>query len=197
MSTTIEDAVGLLEDPAADSACRVAVFYDETAARERAVGLANHLVRHFWEVLDLSFSWWRLRYLGEPAIAETAALAAQFSDVLVFSVDAASHPDAATLVWMDRWVPQRGKDAGAIVPLLHPATPDAISESPWMVQIEAIARESGLECLLPPALKGSPLFAENFRRVQRQVHHVGGIMDAILHRPTGGGAPPSHWGLNE
>lgn len=197
MSATSEDPSGLMTDSAAESACRVAVFYDHTAARERAVVLGHHLVKEFWEQLDFSFSWWRLRYLEESSLAETASLSALASDILVFSVDAASHPDPEVLRWLDMWVPQRNESLGAIVPLLYPCTADSISASPWMVEIEEMARQTGMECLLPPELKGSPLFDDTFRRVQGRSQHLGGVMDGILHRRGGGVNPPVHWGLNE
>jgi len=197
MSTTTEDPLGRAEGTAAENSCRVAVFYDSTDARQRAVGVGHYLVREFWEELDFAFSWWRLRYLQDASIAEVAALEALSSDILVFSVEAQAHPGEEVLAWLDLWVPQRNESLGAIVPLLYPSTADAISESPWMVEIEEMARQTGLECLLPPGLKGSPMFDETFRRLEGRSRHLGGVMDAILHRRGEGAYPPPHWGLNE
>jgi hypothetical protein len=173
------------------------MFYDDTDSRERAVALSHHLVDHFWQELDFSFSWWRLRYLEDSSIAETAAMAATTADILVFSVIAANPPNPQVQRWLHSWIPRRHEGSGVVVPLLHPSTPEAVSDSSWMVEIEEIARQTDLECLLPSELKQSPLLDEPLRQVQVRNRHVGGVLGEIMeetrrfeHRPPG-------WGLNE
>jgi hypothetical protein len=197
MSTTNQDLQGVAGALAAEDVCRVAMFYDDTPARERAVTLSHHLVEHFWQELDLSFSWWRFRYLEEPVIAETASMAAVSADVLVFSVTAASLPEAHVLRWLNSWVPHRNEEAGVVVPLLHPSTAEAISDSSWMVEIEEVARQTGLECLLPSEFKRSPLLDESLRQMQVRTRHVGGILGDIMKNTQRFDNRPPGWGLNE
>ena len=197
MSTTNQERGKAAEALAGADMCCVAMFYDNTAARERAVRLSHHLAEHFWQDLDFSFSWWRLRYLEDPGIAETAAMAAVGADILVFSVLAASSPEAYVLRWLNAWVPQRNEESGVIVPLLHPATADALSDSDWMVEIEEVARQTGLDCLLPSALRRSPLLGEPMRQVQVRTRHVGGILGGIIEETRRGDQRPPSWGLNE
>jgi len=197
MSTTNQELKGPTDALAAEGVCRVAMFYDDTAARDRAVTLSHHLADHFWQELDFSFSWWRFRYLEDPGIAETACAAAASADILVFSVVAASLPEAHVLRWLNSWVPHRNEEVGVVVPLLHPSTAEAISDSSWMVEIEEVARQTGMECLLPSELKRSPLLDEPLRQMQVRSRHVGGILGDIMEETRHFEHHPPGWGLNE
>jgi len=174
---------------------RVAVFYHDATARRRAISLTDHLTRRFMAEVDFHFSWWCLQHLGDPTAAETSALSALEADIIVFSAPASSEPNATIRSWFERWVPQRNESLGVVVPLLYPATIDTLSESVWMVELEELARQTNLDCLLPSELQQSPFFTESARHLQHQTKHRGLIMDGILHQP--GHVPPLRFGLNE
>jgi hypothetical protein len=174
----------------------VALFYHDNVARDRAIALTDHLSRRFMAEVDFRFSWWCLQHLGDPSVAETAALSALEADVLVFAAPALAEPGEGVRAWFERWAPQRNEAMGVLVPLLYPATVEALSDSVWMVEIEELAQQTGLDCLLPSELQHSPLFSESARRLQHQSKHLGWVMDGILSQP-GHLPPPPHWGLNE
>ena len=86
MSTAKQQSEVAPDPSRAEGVCRVAMFYDDTAARDRAVTLSHHLVDHFWHELDFAFSWWRFRYLADPVVAETASVAAAISALAAWIV---------------------------------------------------------------------------------------------------------------
>ncbi|MGA1236974.1 MAG: hypothetical protein ACO34E_08920, partial [Limisphaerales bacterium] len=193
MSTTQEEYMGHTPASAGEGACHVAVFYEDREARERAVQLGHRLVEYFWHELDFSFSWWRFRFMGEPIIAESASLAALEADILVFSAPAFSAPDLGILRWINSWASLRDCEHGVVVPLLHPATVEALSDSTWMTEIEDLARRAGMECLLPSEVRASPMLGEPMRKLQVRSRLTGSVMEDILrdrHDPE----HPAHWG---
>jgi hypothetical protein len=196
MTTTIDPSSEEPSPVEAGEPCRVAVFYDTAISRRRAVELADHLTQRFMAEVEFRFAWWCLGELGDGAIAEPAALTALEAEVLVFAAAAADEPDATVRAWMEMWAGHRLGPAGVLVPLLHPATPEALSESIWMIELEELARRTGLECLLPSEVQLSPLFDQTARRLQQQTKHMGWLMDGILRQPHQT-QPPVRWGLGE
>ena len=180
MSTTLDLPAGFAASPEHDERCHVAVLYEDTEARERAVVLSHHLVEGFWQELDFSFSWWRFRYLEDGALAEEAAQSALMADVLVFSALAAGQPPPEVRDWIELWAPQRTAGPGVLVPLLHPGDPESLSESPWLVELEDLAQRMSLECLLPYRLRESALFDPSSRNLNLRCRHMGGVMGNIL-----------------
>jgi hypothetical protein len=197
MSTTLDDRTSADPSSGTQDNCRVCVVYEDTAARDRAVGLSHHLTEQFWPEVDFDFSWWRMRYLEDPEIAEAAALAAVEADILVVSAGTLTDPPGEVRPWFELWVPHRPARAGVLLPLLHPAGAEELSESPWLTVLEEVAQQSGLECLLPSQLRGSPLFSDPARRLRQRAQHVSGVLDHILHNLGKPPSPPMHWGLNE
>jgi hypothetical protein len=195
MSTTVDSTSSFVTGPWKEGDCRLAVFYEDAIARDRAMALSDHLAQAFWKDLDLSVSWWGLRYLEDPEISEAAAIVVLEADVLIFSALAANSPPQEVHLWLGLWTPHRKEGLGVLVPLLHPSTAEALSSSPWMMDLEDIARQTGLECLLPAELQDSPLFHPAARSLHERSHRISGVLDDILHQHPP--LPPAHWGLNE
>jgi len=157
----------------------------------------HRLTEDFWQELDFGTTWWRFRYLDDPLIAQAAALSAVESDILLFSAPADSRPTPRVSSWLNLWVPQRDQALGVMVPLFYPSTADALSNSPWMTELEEVAARTGIELLLSADLRESPLLSPANREMQHRSRQVGDVMDSILRRGRPGGDVPGHWGLNE
>ncbi len=188
------------------SRCHVAVLYENTSARERAVWLSHDLVEKFWTDIDFDFSWWRFRYLGDPTIAEQAAEAACEADILIFSAGADSQVPSELRIWLDRWLHHLGDNSPVLVPLVDPATVETLSNSPLVALLQDAAGNLGLECLLPtqlrdsflpPQLRDSYLFSEPMVGLQNRARQVTQVLDDILNTLGRPPTPPPHWGINE
>lgn len=197
----MSSALHFPSDPASErpgtSRCGVAILYENTAARDRAVLLSHRLAEDCWETVDFGFSWWRFKYLADPDVAVEAAEAAVQADVLIFSVRADSVPPVELHRWLEMWLPQRTTAEGVVVPLLHPMTPEGLSESPWMLLLDDLCRQTGMERLLPSEIKRSLLFPTPARQIEMRANTIGGVIDGILSQSVRPPSPPPHWGLNE
>lgn len=197
MSTSWRGLASLHPAPDASGKCRVAVLYEDTPARERAVWLGHHLALQLTGDLEFEFSWWRFRYLGDPQIADAAAEAASDADILIFSARADSEVPEELREFIDLWLHHRGDGAPVLVPLVEPATAEAIAASPLARLLQDTARNLGMECLLPDQLRESYLFSEPMFGLQNRAHQVTNVLDNILHNAGRPPAPPLHWGINE
>ena len=69
----------------AKAAWSVVVLYEDPAARERAVGFCDQLVRRFWSRFEFDVGWWSFALLEEPGSAKEAAEKAAQADLIVFA----------------------------------------------------------------------------------------------------------------
>jgi hypothetical protein len=99
---------------AAFEQCEMAVFYDDDVARDRAMQLCGRLSGRFHEDPAFDFSWWRIRHLKDPAVAQLAADVAARAD-LVFVSSSRAEPSLELKKWVENWLSQRRGHDGALV----------------------------------------------------------------------------------
>src|SRR4051794_26357282 len=81
----------------------VAVAYQDSETRERAIQLCDRMVHQYWGEIDVEFSWWKLGYLSDVEVLREATQAAERSDVLVFSVEEGFAPSLEVNSWIEQW----------------------------------------------------------------------------------------------
>ena len=183
--------------PDVESQCSVAVIYNDTPSRERAIWLCHHLVREFWAEIDFKFTWWRFKYFAEMEIAEAAAEAAVESDMIVVSARAAEAMPQEIKGWFESWVFSRQKRDAALVVLTDSQSEADVSYSPTATFLREIAHRAGMECLLPLRHSAPFLARDQVRHLHDRANQVTEVLDQILHRFGPPPNLPSHWGINE
>src|SRR5688572_13918457 len=94
--------------------CEMAIFYDDDFARDRAMHLCGRLTDQFHQDPRFDFSWWRIRHLKDPAVAQLASQAAARAD-LVFVSSSRGEPPVELKEWVKKWLPRRQGQEGALV----------------------------------------------------------------------------------
>jgi hypothetical protein len=100
--------------PVTTEACEMAIVYDDGSARERAMYLCDRLATQFHKDPQFEFSWWNIRYLNDPQVAELAARVAARADLLLFS-SSRGEPPTELKRWVKAWLPRRRGHGGALV----------------------------------------------------------------------------------
>jgi hypothetical protein len=183
--------------PEAQDQCSVTVAYEDTDARQRALCLCHHLVRGFWAEIDFDFTWWRFRYLQDPAIAQAAAQATAQAHVVVFSTSSQQAPSPEIMEWIDLWIPQRTVGEGVLLVLTDHADDAELAASPIYAFLQSVAQRAQMDCL--PRLVAHPWAPTNtLEQIQSRATGKSDVLDAILRQgnPSSHGFP-SHWGINE
>jgi hypothetical protein len=197
MSTALKGLSSFHLRPQTDMHCAIAVIYDDTATRERALWLCHHLVREFWAEIDFQFSWWRFRYLNDPEIARAAAQAAIKADVLIFSAREAEDLPGEVRDWVDAWLPHKRGRPSVLLGMVgdQGASPGALS--PLGTCLHEIAQRGGMDYLAPPHHESLLTTPGSLRKFQDRAEQMTQVLDEILHHVGPPPSPLAHWGINE
>lgn len=169
----------------------IVVAYEDTATRDQAIILCDHLVEQLWEDLEFEVNWLRFDYLADPRIAADAMAAAASADMVIFSARADAELRPAAKSWIDGWVIKRDNREGVLVSMIGG---DPVREiSPTHLYLRGVAQQARMDYLsnVTDALSES----------------VSGPIEALVHgaekmlpaadRFLQQGSPPSRWGINE
>jgi len=173
--------------------CEVAVVYEDTATRDRAVLLCDHLVNNLWEDLDFELSWWKFDYLREPLIVAEATEAAIRADLVIFSAHAARELPPAVESWIETWTVRRDNPEGALVALIGMGSDLLKGVCPIHVYLREVAQRARMDYLAAPPEALSAGIASSVESIVQRAETVTSVMDRILQQAK----PPSHWGINE
>jgi len=114
----------------AEEACKVVVFYENTAARVGAMSVCDRLVEQFAEDLDFEFRWWKFKRLGDPVMVGHVMEAATSADIVMFCPQDDRLP-AEVSEWVESWAESGVTSDGAIA-LVLPANVDPAGEAARM-----------------------------------------------------------------
>ena len=125
--------------------CEMAIFYDDDFARDRAMQLCDRLTDRFHEDPPFDFSWWRIRHLKDPGVAQLAAQVAARAD-LVFVSSSRAEPPVELKDWIDDWLPRRRGHEGALVTWVD-RSPKGAKDSQLESYLRSVARKGQLDFL--------------------------------------------------
>ena len=125
--------------------CEMAVFYDDDVARDRAMQLCGRLSDRFHEDPPFDFSWWRIRHLKDPAVAQLASQVAARAD-LVFVSSSRAEPSMELKKWVEEWLPRRRGHDGALVTWVNRSSRGKI-ETQLELYLRDVAKKGQLDFL--------------------------------------------------
>jgi hypothetical protein len=125
--------------------CEMAVFYDDDFARDRAMQLCGRLSDRFHEDPPFDFSWWRIRHLKDPAVAQLAAQVAARAD-LVFVSSSRAEPSLELKKWVENWLPHRRGHDGALVTWVNRSS-SGQTETQLELYLRGVAKKGQLDFL--------------------------------------------------
>lgn len=136
--------------------CSVAVIYEDDVARELALQVCTSLTRKFNCDPEFAFSWWRFKYLGEPAVAREALQAARRADLILVAVNGMRDLPAPVKAWFENWLLERKAPGGALVTILRPGEEQnpALSRSSYFQSVADRARLDYLPLGVPGSGQG-------------------------------------------
>ncbi len=145
----------------------VAIVYDDSHTRDRAMRLMQTLQARFARDLVFSCSWWRFRYLEDPDIALVARHYACAARIVVFSTDAPGLFSLPVMNWIESWAASRPRASGVLVPLLgSPHIPSQLFSTKHFY-LRHVADRSGMD-YLPATVLASDLYARSRPAIPQQ-----------------------------
>jgi hypothetical protein len=162
----------------------VAVVYEDTLTRDRAMVVCDELVQRFWAEVDFEITWWRESYLADSDIALAATDSAVNADLIVFSTHANGELSAGLTTWIETWLDKRQEGEGALIGLIgtpNDANTDADLKHRYLTKIAERGKLDYLSSLLPIA---PPMVDESIDSIHRRADQVTAVLEQILHYPT-------------
>lgn len=161
----------------------VAVVYEDTLTRDRALSVCDELVRQFWAEVDFEITWWREGYLADSNIAMAAASSAINADLIVFSAHAEGELSAGLKTWIETWLDKRGDREGVLIGLI--GTPqDAITgidlKHRYLTQIAERGKLDYLSSILPMTPQSAQ---DSIGSIHRRAEKITSILAEILIYP--------------
>jgi hypothetical protein len=126
--------------------CEMAIFYDDDFARDRAMHLCDRLTDQFHQDPAFDFSWWRIRHLKDPAVAQLASQAAARADLLFVS-SSRGEPPVELKEWMKKWLPSRKGHEGALVTWVNRSSSSKKKQTQLEVYLRDVAKKGQLDFL--------------------------------------------------
>ena len=176
-----------------DYTLSVAVVYQDALAQEWASQVCAR-ARQLVGDDCLQSHWWHSELLQKPAALAEAVNAACLADVIVVAVQAAAELPVDLCVWIDAWLPRRGRKSGALVALIgvpDPTPPGAALAHDYLL---TVARKAGLDFL--PHEQTVPSKTPRVY-VQPNPQRANPTSRALQYILDEGRLAYRHWGINE
>ncbi len=166
----------------------VAVIYEDSSIRERAVHFCGRLIEA-QRSPELNLDWWSFQLLDDSSMADSAVEKAARADIVVFAMEARGDLPERIKLWIEKWLNKRGEREGAIVGLLHRDEGWHSVASFREIYLRHAARRAGMDYLshaAPTLRRAMPDSIDSFsERAGRMTSVLDGILQA---RPA---VPPS------
>jgi hypothetical protein len=176
----------------AGTPCRVAVFYSDAEARERALKLSSRLVCKFMSDVDLVFSWWKFEFLKDGVIAGLAAQSSAQADMVLYSLALAHELPAAVKACNELWLDQRQGKPGLLVALIGKDDTQKRRPIPVHDYLADLARRGGMQ-FMSRWESQPPEGIDYLDMMLRRANESSPVLDEIFSRSH----HATHWGINE
>ena len=93
-------------------------------------------------------TWWKISDLVEPGVLAGAVSTAMRAEVVVVAIDAAEGLPFPFHVWVDAWLPHRGRGVGCLFALIGGSEPASGASHRVREYLREVARMGGFEFLL-------------------------------------------------
>ena len=157
---------------------RIAVVYEDSKTRARAVQFCDLLVERFWSLYSFDLSWWSFDDLMQDHVAHDAAAKAAAADLLLFSTHANSSMPANLEEWNEGWLALRNRREGWLLGLVDGGQ-GAGARHKYLRQA---AHRGGMDYLteLPKDLPHR--FSDSMESYTERARQISGVLEQILHK---------------
>ena len=126
-------------------ALEVLLLYEDLGTALRAKQSLDLLPGQLGAATALGTRLWRLDLLGEPLLAEQAAIEAAAADVIVLSLHGRTTLRAEVCHWLRRWPDHKEDRAYALAALLDPEPAQPGSDNPVVAYLKRVAQAANAD----------------------------------------------------
>ena len=126
----------------------VLLLYEDLGTALRAKHSLDLLPGQFGGAAGLETRLWRLDLLGEPLLAEQAAIEAAAADLIVLSLHGRTALRAEVRHWLGRWLNHKWDRAYALAALLDPQPARAGGHNRVLAYLKRVAEAAGADLFI-------------------------------------------------
>lgn len=116
------------------------VTYEDTATRNQAMQLYDHLAQSLLDDYDFQCSWWRFDHFRAGDLRAQAADAAAEANMIIICLRSASHVPAQVRSWIEEWLPRKDDRKSALVSLIGDLHHPQRDQCPANLYLQNVAR---------------------------------------------------------
>ena len=171
----------------------VVVAYEDTATRDRAIGVCDGIFAQLGPETDCEISWWRFSYLCDPTLAAQAADAAAQAGLILFSTHAGAGLPPHVRDWIELWVSRKSTQPSALAALIGMVGDAQQGLTPIHYYLQSVASRARMDFMPHAAI---PLSVGQYGGGEIAPKNDASPAQAGdgFYEPE---HPTSHWGLNE
>ena len=171
----------------------IVVAYEDTATRDRAIGVCDGIFAQLGTETDCEISWWRFSYLRDPELATQAAAAAAQASMILFSTHAGNGLPTHVRDWIELWVTRKATQPSALAALIGMVGDAQQGLTPIHYYLQTVASRARMDFMPHAAI---PLSVAQYGGSESAPKNDAGSAQAGdgFYEPE---HPTSHWGLNE
>lgn len=138
------------------SSVAICVIFDDDLAKLRAQRVVPHLLGELGDLVEISFSWWRAKFLYHPRALRMASDAVAHAQVILFSWQTGHSLPLVIANWLDEAQARRENDEPMLVALLESGSADSRRPSLAAACLRRSARKANADFLFnaEPVLEG-------------------------------------------
>ncbi len=121
------------------------LLYEDLGTALRAKHSLDLLPGQLGAAAGLDTRLWRLDLLGEPLLAEQAAIEAAEADVIVLSLHGRTALRAEVCHWLSRWLDRKEDRAYALAAFLDPEPSQPGSDNPVVAYLKRVAEAANAD----------------------------------------------------
>ncbi|MDA1276658.1 MAG: hypothetical protein O2960_21780 [Verrucomicrobia bacterium] len=136
-------------DPPAQVKSSIAIcgVFDDDLTKFRAQRAVPHLLSELGDMLEVTFSWWRAKFLYHPRALQMASDAVAHSHVILFSCRSGHDVPLVITNWLDEALARREKGERVLVALLESGSAGSPQPSLAEACLHRIARKAKADFL--------------------------------------------------
>jgi len=154
----------------------IAVVYENTLARQRAVEFCDDLIKRFWAQDTFDVGWWSFSELEETEASAKAAEMASEAEVVIFAVHADGELAPEVMAWIESWLQRRGDREGALVGLTECAAEKSLKH----IFLRSVAHRGGMDYFTEMPCSRVESIPDSLEYCAERARQVTGVLEEIL-----------------
>ena len=116
------------------------VAYEDTATRDQAMQLYDHLAQSLLDDYDFQCSWWRFDHFRAGDLRSQASDAAAEANMIILCLRSGDQIPAQVCSWIEQWLPRKDDRKSALVSLIADVDHPHRDRCPANLYLQNVAR---------------------------------------------------------